>query len=80
MTTRVSRIDLGPLARENLAIYSNITDNSKLAYFTLNLNNHVAAVDISYLNNVKRLDNPDEARALSDLTISRSVLTRRTCL
>jgi hypothetical protein len=51
--------DLGPKARDNLAIYSDITDDGKFAYFTLTLGNHVAALDISDLNNVKRLDDPN---------------------
>lgn len=56
--------DLGPRARNNLAIYSDITDDGKFAYFTLTLGNHVAALDISDLNNVKRLDNPDEDQGI----------------
>lgn len=51
--------DLGPRARDNLAIYSDISDDGKLAYFTLTLGNHVAALDISDLAHVKRLDDPD---------------------
>lgn len=51
--------DLGPRARDNLAIYSDITDDGKFAYFTLTIGNHVAALDISDLNNVKRLDDPN---------------------
>ncbi|KAF2001104.1 hypothetical protein P154DRAFT_597825 [Amniculicola lignicola CBS 123094] len=56
--------DLGPRARDNLAIYSDITDDGKFAYFTLTLGNHVAALDISNLNSVKRLDNPDEEQGI----------------
>ncbi|KAF2278158.1 uncharacterized protein EI97DRAFT_246957 [Westerdykella ornata] len=56
--------DLGPRARDNLAIYSDISDDGKFAYFTLTLGNHVAALDISDLNNVKRLDNPDEDQGI----------------
>ncbi|KAF2663032.1 hypothetical protein K491DRAFT_645148 [Lophiostoma macrostomum CBS 122681] len=56
--------DLGPRARNNLAIYSDITDDGKFAYFTLTLGNHVAALDISDLSNVKRLDNPDEDQGI----------------
>lgn len=56
--------DLGPRARDNLAIYSDITDDGKYAYFTLTLGNHVAALDISDLSNVKRLDNPDENQGI----------------
>ncbi|KAK0621764.1 hypothetical protein B0T17DRAFT_495011 [Bombardia bombarda] len=51
--------DLGPAARKSMAIYSDISDDGKLAYFTITLGNHVAALDISDLNNVKRLDDPD---------------------
>jgi hypothetical protein len=51
--------DLGPRARENIAIYSDITDDGKFAYFTLTIGNHVAALDISDLNDVKRLDDPN---------------------
>ncbi|KAF2465069.1 uncharacterized protein BDR25DRAFT_240865 [Lindgomyces ingoldianus] len=56
--------DLGPKARDNLAIYSDITDDGKFAYFTLTLGNHVAALDISNLNAVKRLDNPDQDQGI----------------
>ncbi|KAJ4376043.1 hypothetical protein N0V83_001324 [Neocucurbitaria cava] len=56
--------DLGPRARDNLAIYSDITDDGKFAYFTLTLGNHVAALDISDLDNIKRLDNPDEDQGI----------------
>ncbi|KAF2793113.1 hypothetical protein K505DRAFT_408243 [Melanomma pulvis-pyrius CBS 109.77] len=56
--------DLGPRARNNLAIYSDISDNGKFAYFTLTLGNHVAALDISDLNNVKRLDDPDSNQGI----------------
>ncbi|KAF2874667.1 hypothetical protein BDV95DRAFT_563390 [Massariosphaeria phaeospora] len=51
--------DLGPRARDNLAIYSDISADGKFAYFTLTLGNHVAALDISDLSHVKRLDDPD---------------------
>ena len=56
--------DLGPRARDNLAIYSDISDDGKWAYFTLTLGNHVAALDISDLKNVKRLDDPDEDQGI----------------
>jgi hypothetical protein len=56
--------DLGPRARDNLAIYSDITDDGHFAYFTLTLGNHVAALDIRDLNNVKRLDNSDEDQGI----------------
>lgn len=56
--------ELGPKAKESVAIYSDISDDGKFAYFTLTLGNHVAALDISDLNNVKRLDNPDEQQPI----------------
>lgn len=52
--------DLGPKAKKSVAIYSDISDDGKWAYFTITLGNHVAALDISDLNNVKRLDDPNE--------------------
>ncbi|KAH7375812.1 hypothetical protein B0T11DRAFT_293426 [Plectosphaerella cucumerina] len=52
--------DLGPKAKNDIAIYSDISDDGKLAYFTITEGNHVAALDISDLNNVKRLDDPEE--------------------
>ncbi|KAF2498719.1 hypothetical protein BU16DRAFT_605065 [Lophium mytilinum] len=52
--------DLGPKARDTVAIYSDITQDGKFIYLTLTTANHIAALDISDLNNVKRLDNPDE--------------------
>jgi len=52
--------DLGPKAKKSIAIYSDISDDGKLAYFTITLGNHVAALDISDLNDVKRLDDPEE--------------------
>lgn len=57
-------IDLGTKAKDSVAIYSDISDDGKLAYFTLTLGNHVAAVDISDLSNPKRLDNPDETQPI----------------
>ncbi|KAK4161561.1 hypothetical protein QBC43DRAFT_95729 [Cladorrhinum sp. PSN259] len=56
--------DLGPKAKDSVAIYSDISDDGKLAYFTLTLGNHVAALDISDLNNVKRLDDPNETQPI----------------
>jgi selenium-binding protein 1 len=53
-------IGLGDKAKNALAIYSDISDDGKLAYFTLTLGNHVAAVDISDLSNPIRLDDPNE--------------------
>ncbi|CZR68500.1 uncharacterized protein PAC_18399 [Phialocephala subalpina] len=52
--------DLGPKARDTIAIYSDITQDGKFIYLTLTAANHIAALDISDLTNVKRLDNPDE--------------------
>ncbi|KAF2720936.1 hypothetical protein K431DRAFT_346836 [Polychaeton citri CBS 116435] len=52
--------DLGPKARDTIAIYSDISHDGKFAYFTLTTADHIAALDISDLNNVKRLDDPDE--------------------
>jgi hypothetical protein len=37
---------------------SDITKDGRFAYFTLTTDNHIAALDISDLNNVKRLDDP----------------------
>ncbi|KAK1765581.1 hypothetical protein QBC33DRAFT_571274 [Phialemonium atrogriseum] len=56
--------DLGPKAKNSLAIYSDISADGKLAYFTITLGNHVAALDISDLNNVKRLDDPNEQQPI----------------
>ncbi|MCJ1470441.1 hypothetical protein MMC07_009086 [Pseudocyphellaria aurata] len=52
--------DLGPKARDTTAIYSDITQDGKFIYLTLTTANHIAALDISDLNNVKRLDDPNE--------------------
>ncbi|KAL7621864.1 hypothetical protein AAE478_007364 [Parahypoxylon ruwenzoriense] len=52
--------DLGPKARDTVAIYSDITADGKYAYLTLTTADHIAALDISDLDNVKRLDDPDE--------------------
>jgi hypothetical protein len=57
-------IDLGDKAKNSVAIYSDISDDGKLAYFTLTLGNHVAAVDISDLSNPKRLDDPNETQPI----------------
>lgn len=43
-----------------LSFSSDITSDGKYAYFTLTTANHIAALDISDLSNVKRLDDPDE--------------------
>lgn len=57
-------IDLGEKAKDSLAIYSDISPDGKLAYFTITLGNHVAALDISDLDNVKRLDDPEETQPI----------------
>ncbi|KAF2666276.1 hypothetical protein BT63DRAFT_404982 [Microthyrium microscopicum] len=57
-------IDLGDKAKNSVAIYSDITDDGKFAYFTITLGNHVAAIDISDLNNPKRLDDPNEIQPI----------------
>ncbi|KAI9167929.1 selenium-binding protein [Paramyrothecium foliicola] len=56
--------DLGPRAKKSVAIYSDISDDGKWAYFSITLGNHVAVLDISDLNNVKRLDDPDEIQPI----------------
>jgi len=55
---------LGPKAVDSMAIYSDISADGKLAYFTLTLGNHVAALDISDLSNVRRLDDPSETQPI----------------
>jgi WD40 repeat protein len=52
-------LDLGPKAAGKVAVFSDITKDGKTAYFTITTGNHVAQVDISDLNNPKRLDDPD---------------------
>jgi hypothetical protein len=47
-----------------VAIYSDISQDGKLAYFTITNGNHVAALDISDLNNVKRLDDPNQVQPI----------------
>lgn len=39
---------------------TDITQDGRFIYLTLTTGNHIAALDISDLNNVKRLDDPDE--------------------
>ncbi|OBT97007.1 hypothetical protein VE01_04917 [Pseudogymnoascus verrucosus] len=51
--------DLGEKARDTIAIYSDLTQDGRFAYFTLTTANHIAALDISDLDNVKRLDDPN---------------------
>ncbi|KAJ5102256.1 hypothetical protein NUU61_004478, partial [Penicillium alfredii] len=52
--------DLGPKARDTTAIYTDISQDGRFIYLTLTTANHIAALDISDLDNVKRLDDPDE--------------------
>ncbi|KAJ5990237.1 hypothetical protein N7522_010444 [Penicillium canescens] len=52
--------DLGPKARDTVAIYSDISQDGRFFYATLTTANHIVALDISDLNNIKRLDDPDE--------------------
>ncbi|KAJ5330621.1 hypothetical protein N7476_000404 [Penicillium atrosanguineum] len=52
--------DLGPKARDTVAIYTDISQDGRFFYLTLTTANHIAALDISDLKNVKRLDDPDE--------------------
>jgi selenium-binding protein 1 len=56
--------DFGPKAKDSVAIYSDISDDGRLAYFTFTTGNHVAALDISDLENVKRLDDPNETQPI----------------
>jgi selenium-binding protein 1 len=56
--------DFGSKAKDSVAIYSDISDDGKLAYFSFTTGNHVAALDISDLNNVKRLDDPNETQPI----------------
>lgn len=56
-----------PETKLYLAIYaylppssSDLSADGKFLYLTLTTANHIAALDISDLNNVKRLDDPDE--------------------
>ncbi|KAI4219921.1 MAG: hypothetical protein L6R40_008702 [Gallowayella cf. fulva] len=43
-------------------ISSDFSANGKFFYATITTANHIAALDISDLKNVKRLDNPDETQ------------------
>ncbi|KAF3922229.1 hypothetical protein ABW20_dc0100179 [Dactylellina cionopaga] len=56
--------DLGPKARGVVAIYTDLTANGKFLYLSLTTANHIAALDISDLSNVKRLDDPDEVQPI----------------
>jgi hypothetical protein len=51
-------LSLGDEAKNSAAIYSEISDDGRWAYFTITLANRVAAVDISDLSNPIRLDDP----------------------
>ncbi|KAI5361300.1 putative quinoprotein amine dehydrogenase, beta chain [Septoria linicola] len=57
--------DLGPEARETTAIFSALTNDGKYMYVTYTTGNHVAALDISDLNNIRRLDDPNEAQPIT---------------
>lgn len=50
--------DLGENFANKIAIFSDITKDGKFAYFTSTAGNHVAQLDISDVNNPKRLDDP----------------------
>ncbi|PWN43935.1 hypothetical protein IE81DRAFT_287912 [Ceraceosorus guamensis] len=52
--------DLGPRARDSTAIYTAVSNDGKFLYGSITTGNHVFALDISDLKNIKRLDNPDE--------------------
>lgn len=56
--------DFGEKFRDTVAIYSDITQDAKHAYFTFTTANHIAALDISDLNNVKRLDDPEQDQGI----------------
>ena len=43
---------------DTVAIYSTLSKDGRFAYFTFTTANHVAALDITDLNNPIRLDNP----------------------
>ncbi|KAF4637052.1 hypothetical protein G7Y89_g1019 [Cudoniella acicularis] len=70
--------DLGPKAQDVTAIYSDITQDGRFIYLTLTTANHIAALDISDLNNVKRLETQIPFNQLLALTISKSRPTRNT--
>ncbi|KAJ6263891.1 hypothetical protein Dda_0028 [Drechslerella dactyloides] len=54
--------DLGPKARDVVAIYTDLSADGKYLYLSLTTANHIAALDISDLENPIRLDNPDEVQ------------------
>ncbi|RPA74718.1 hypothetical protein BJ508DRAFT_30569 [Ascobolus immersus RN42] len=54
--------DFGERFRDATAIYSDLTEDGKYAYFTITTANHIAALDISDLSNPKRLDDPNETQ------------------
>jgi selenium-binding protein 1 len=55
---------LGERFQDNVAIYSDITQDGRFAYFTCTTSNHIAQLDISDLHNVKRLDDPNEQQPI----------------
>lgn len=57
--------DLGPKFAKQVAIYSDLTQDGKFLYLTSAQGNHVAALDISDLTNIKRLDNPNEVQPVT---------------
>lgn len=52
--------DLGPKARDSTAIYTTFSADGRFLYGTITTGNHVFALDLKDLKNIKRLDNPDE--------------------
>ena len=56
--------DLGPAARDTVAIFSAITTDGRFAYVTTTTGNHVAALDLTDLSNVTRLDDPNEVQPI----------------
>ncbi|KAI9665811.1 MAG: hypothetical protein M1821_003745 [Bathelium mastoideum] len=57
--------DLGDNARDTVAIFSDITQDGRFAYFTYTTGNHVAALDISNISNPIRLDDPNEDQPIT---------------
>ncbi|KAF2159019.1 hypothetical protein M409DRAFT_30554 [Zasmidium cellare ATCC 36951] len=56
--------DLGEKARNTVAIFSAITSDGKYMYVTATTANHVYQLDISDLDNVKRLDSDSEVQPI----------------
>lgn len=52
--------DLGDRARDSTAIYTTFSEDGRYLYGTITTGNHIFALDLKDLKNVKRLDNPDE--------------------